>query len=200
MYTVSVYAWVVFILVQWVLLAHSAAPTKEIWESFRTHLPEPEVDVHHLHHEQPGVVVTYNTRLPQRSPLAGTNAGGSQGFSSQSSTHATRPFLTSQKLHGPPPPALPSDLVKIKPSHEGPGGCLTSEGFYYAGQIWYTKGCRRRTCIHFRGTFITETDSCDSEIFNTTYKCIVLVDIHAQYPDCCPKYRCNPDNLGNSVK
>ncbi|XP_042227109.1 uncharacterized protein LOC121869647 isoform X2 [Homarus americanus] len=82
----------------------------------------------------------------------------------------------------------------------GPGGCHTTEGFYFAGQTWYTKGCRRRTCVHFRGTFHAETDSCDTEIFNTTYKCIVVVDTNAQYPECCPKYRCNPDNLGNSVK
>ncbi|KAK3880584.1 hypothetical protein Pcinc_014942 [Petrolisthes cinctipes] len=82
----------------------------------------------------------------------------------------------------------------------GPGGCDTKEGFYFAGQTWYARGCRRRKCIHFRGTFFTETDSCDTEIFNTTYRCVVQVDTTAQYPACCPTYKCNPDNLGNAVK
>ncbi|KAK4316997.1 hypothetical protein Pmani_011898 [Petrolisthes manimaculis] len=88
----------------------------------------------------------------------------------------------------------------IKEESIGPGGCDTKEGFYFAGQTWYARGCRRRKCIHFRGTFFTETDSCDTEIFNTTYRCVVQVDTTAQYPACCPTYKCNPDNLGNAVK
>ncbi|XP_063607653.1 protein piccolo-like [Penaeus indicus] len=129
--------------------------------------------------------------------------------------------------HPPPPPPPPPSTRYVpprKPGHrpplrdpkkaqaaassslqdqipkQGAGGCETTEGFHFAGEVWYPTGCRRRKCIHFRGKFFTETDSCDSEIHNTTYKCIVQVDLTAQYPACCPKYRCNPDNLGNSVK
>ncbi|MPC13659.1 hypothetical protein E2C01_006401 [Portunus trituberculatus] len=40
---------------------------------------------------------------------------------------------------------------------------------------------------------------CDSEIFNTTYRCVIQVDTTADFPRCCPTYKCNPDNLGNSV-
>ncbi|XP_027230634.1 uncharacterized protein [Penaeus vannamei] len=116
-------------------------------------------------------------------------------------------------LRRPPPPppraalrdpkkaqAVASSSPQDQRQKQGAGGCETTEGFHFAGEVWFPTGCRRRKCIHFRGKFFTETDSCDSEIHNTTYKCIVEVDLNAQYPACCPKYRCNPDNLGNSVK
>ncbi|KAK7079500.1 hypothetical protein SK128_027236 [Halocaridina rubra] len=89
--------------------------------------------------------------------------------------------------------------AQTKVFQDGPGGCDTTEGFRFAGEVWYVNGCRRRTCIHFRGIFFTETDACDTEIYNTTYKCIIEVDTNADYPHCCPRYRCNPDNLGNAV-
>lgn len=135
---------------------------------------------------------------------------------SLSNGHRTGP---EQRPRHPPPPPPPNDLrstgrpaVDSHPakigeqasentkfrSEDGPGGCNTNEGFRFAGEIWYAHGCRRRKCINFKGSFFTETDSCDTEFYNTTYKCIIQVDTQADYPDCCPKYKCNPDNLGLS--
>ncbi|XP_042876534.1 protein piccolo-like [Penaeus japonicus] len=118
------------------------------------------------------------------------------------STHYVPPRKPEYRppLRGPKKAQTSSSSQVDQIRKQGAGGCETTEGFHFAGETWYPTGCRRRKCIHFRGNFFTETDSCDSEIHNTTYKCIVEVDITAQYPACCPKYRCNPDNLGNSVK
>ncbi|XP_068210629.1 uncharacterized protein [Palaemon carinicauda] len=155
------------------------------------------------------------SHLPQRPPTLGPLGKQGPPFS---------PFRTKEEWSGPfgslqHPPAVsqhfPNGPGHDSPPHgfrdvpaggphevlkDGPGGCNTVEGFRFAGEIWYANGCRRRKCIHFRGSFFTETDACDTEIYNTTYKCIIEVDTQAQYPDCCPRYRCNPDNLGNDVK
>ncbi|XP_045617849.1 uncharacterized protein [Procambarus clarkii] len=178
-----------------------------------------ESDGHFIYHEEPSAIFTYEA-LRQNPFFSGSFLGGVTGLSSYGPPFPEKPDHAPVRPHslllqGPPPTpplrgapqtlqASPQTHISNKQPHvystEGGGGCDTKEGFYFAGQTWYTQGCRRRTCIHFRGSFIIETDSCDSEIFNTTYKCIVQVDINAHFPDCCPKYHCNPDNLGNSVK
>lgn len=200
----------------------AAAPPSRRPQPFNAH-----TDGHFIHHEEPGALFTLETHhegFPGRgglqdkpffSRLPKPFRGPHTPFSGPARLSGTRPGphpvgpqnvkRRPQYQANPPPPPPPKQQdspseEKQVFAHEGPGGCHTKEGFYFAGQKWYVKGCRRRTCIHFRGSFITETDSCDSEIFNTTYKCIVQVDTTAQYPDCCPTYRCNPDNLGNSVK
>ncbi|CAL4085451.1 unnamed protein product [Meganyctiphanes norvegica] len=82
--------------------------------------------------------------------------------------------------------------------HSG-SGCSTACGLRRSGEVWYSTGCRRSKCITFRGNSFIETDQCDTEIYNTVYKCIIEVDVKANFPGCCPRYRCNPDNLGNLV-
>ncbi|XP_071541368.1 uncharacterized protein [Panulirus ornatus] len=178
----------------------AASPASRRLQTFNAH-----TDGHFIHHEEPAVL--QQSSKPFRGPQTPFSGPARlSGTPPRPGPHPVGPQNVKRRPQfqaNPPPPAKQQDSPseeKQVVAHEGPGGCHTKEGFYFAGQKWYVKGCRRRTCIHFRGSFITETDSCDSEIFNTTYKCIVQVDTTAQYPDCCPTYRCNPDNLGNSVK
>ncbi|KAK8383875.1 hypothetical protein O3P69_015966 [Scylla paramamosain] len=150
------------------------------------HIPPRHSKPHHSlpppqkpHHSSPPHKPPHHSPPPQHSELP---------------HHNGPPQTPHRKTHG----AIFTTTVH-EHKNEGPGGCQTKEGFYFAGQTWFVKGCRRRKCIHFRGKFLTETDSCDSEIFNTTYRCVIQVDTTADFPRCCPTYKCNPDNLGNSV-
>ncbi|RXG59558.1 hypothetical protein Avbf_01095 [Armadillidium vulgare] len=92
-----------------------------------------------------------------------------------------------------------SGIGRLEKHHFLQHGCEFFDGFHFEGEVWYSRGCRRHTCLHFEGKYFVETDSCDSEIYNTTYKCVIEVDFSKDYPHCCPRYRCNPDNLGNRV-
>ncbi|KAF2359118.1 hypothetical protein FHG87_010125 [Trinorchestia longiramus] len=78
-----------------------------------------------------------------------------------------------------------------------PTGCVDKEGiFRRQRERWFGRDCTRHTCVVFRSRHFIETDSCESEIRNTSYRCFVVADEKADYPQCCPRFKCHPDNLG----
>ncbi|XP_076030846.1 uncharacterized protein LOC143019030 [Oratosquilla oratoria] len=147
-----------------------------------------------------------STGRPQRLPspfLGGTPTFPSAPSSSSTFSSGYFPFASFRPNHNEVEGshASPSRIKDNNSRRDGPGGCDTQEGgFRFAGETWYSTGCRRNKCLHFRGRFFVETDSCDTEFYNTVYKCIVVANTSANYPECCPRYECNPDNLGYSTK
>ncbi|CAL4069817.1 unnamed protein product [Meganyctiphanes norvegica] len=112
-------------------------------------------------------------------------------------TNSDQP-IDSQEDRSLPKFGIPKSTAHLFDRPAG-GGCDSSEDFHMAGDVWYTRGCRRHKCVNFRGESFIETDQCDTEIYNTVYKCIIQVDLKANFPHCCPRFKCNPDNLGNKV-
>ncbi|XP_043246990.1 proline-rich protein HaeIII subfamily 1-like [Amphibalanus amphitrite] len=77
---------------------------------------------------------------------------------------------------------------------EPKSGCRINGKMYAPGQSWHLANCRRGTCVKFGHNYYVSEDRCSVKYHNANYACVIYQDKDRPYPDCCPYYRCNPEN------